>query len=87
MTVQELIDILQDQNPDADVRLMTQQSWPFENNIRGVTDSEELRRAAGEDDEPPCDCGDPECEDPDPVVYIVEGSQLGYGDKNAWNLC
>jgi len=29
MTVQELIDILSEQEPDAEVLLMTQQSWPY----------------------------------------------------------
>ncbi len=24
---------------------------------------------------------------PDVIVYLVEGSQVGYGDTNAWEVC
>ena len=86
MTVQDLIDRLQDFEPDTEVRLMTQQSWPFENEVAGLCDGRDLKS------EEPCDCGEPGCEDCDPekqeaIVYIVEGGQLGYGNKNAWSAC
>ena len=82
MTVQELIDRLEDFDPDTEVRLMTQQSWPFENSIQGLCDGRDLK------DEDPCDCHEDECSqcNPEGIVYIVEGSQLGYGNKNAWNI-
>ena len=34
MTVNELIGLLQDCDPEAEVRIMSQESWPFENAIR-----------------------------------------------------
>lgn len=82
MTVQELIDRLQDFDPDTEVRLMTQENWPFENSIRGLCDGRELR----DDDE--CGCEEADCHycNPDEVTYIVEGRQLRYGNKNAWNV-
>ena len=83
MTVDQLIEILseyRDQHgPDAEVRLMTQENWPFENAIRGVTSGAEIN---GSDDE----CGDQDVTD-DTIVYIVEGEQLCYGSKRAWETC
>ena len=86
MTVQELIDRLQDFEPDTEVRLMTQQNWPFENKIHGLCDSHDLHAGPSE-----CGCGEYDCSDCNPdeaehVVYIVEGEQLGYGNKKAWNV-
>jgi len=84
ITIDELIARLEDCRDelggDAEVRLMTQQNWPFENNIVGVTTSREIRDAEHEDD------FDPQG-DEDEAVYIVEGRQLGYGTKAAWDAC
>lgn len=82
MTIDELIGLLEelrdDISGDAEVRLMTQENWPFENSIRGVTTSSELVT----DDE------DDEYEDDgEEFAYIVEGRQICYGSKNAWNVC
>jgi len=38
MTVQELIDILSDMNPDAEVKLAIQPSWPFQHGIDRVVE-------------------------------------------------
>ena len=77
MTVEELIERLQDYDSNAEVRLMTQSEWPFENDIFGVCDTNEIN-----------DCLHPEDEDSDPegenIVYITEGAQLCYGRKAAW---
>ena len=62
---------------DTEVRLMTQQNWPFENKIRGLASGEEINQADDEDDDDV---------DDDVVVYIVEGQQLGYGSKRAWEI-
>ena len=82
MTVQELIERLEECDPDAEVLLVTQENWPFENSIAGVTAREEcVGTDSDEDDEEygdGCDPGD---------VFIVEGQQLRYGTKNAWNAC
>lgn len=90
MTVQDLIDSLSDFDPDAEVKLMSQQSWPFENEIHGITDRADLERSGKESD----DEFDPDAKEKDDSddeapadVFIVEGNQLKYGDKNAWTVC
>ena len=81
MTINELIERLEDYRDeiggDAEVRLMTQQNWPFENTIFGLASGEEIN-------------GDPDDEDDDDVeadqvLYICEGQQLCYGTKRAWD--
>ena len=67
---------------DCEVRLMTQQNWPFENAITGLVSGAEINDAEADDDDEGVDTGtDVET---DAVVYIVEGEQLGYGSKRAW---
>jgi hypothetical protein len=85
MKVRDLIEILEDQDPDAEVLIMSQQSWPFENAVAGVAVREEIV----EDDE---DLDDEEREEPRYEkgtaandVFIVEGQQLRYGSKAAWD--
>ncbi len=81
MTLNELIERLEEYRDemggDAEVRLMTQQNWPFENAITGLVSGAEINDTDDEDDEDV---------DTDAVVYIVEGTQLGYGSKRAWEL-
>lgn len=83
MTIDELIHRLREYRDtiggDAEVRLMTQSNWPFENDIFGLASDEEIHDAADEDD------SDEEDEvGADPVVYICEGQQLCYGTRKAW---
>ncbi|KAA5541903.1 hypothetical protein FYK55_17045 [Roseiconus nitratireducens] len=82
MDIDTLIEILSDYREefggDAEVRLMTQQSWPFENGICGLTSGRELNDTDDDDDEDVAD---------EQIVYIVEGGQLGYGSKRAWETC
>lgn len=88
MTINELISVLEDYRDeiggDADVRLMTQQNWPFENSIHGLVSGNQINEATnedeGDDDEYEGDVED------DGVLYIVEGRQLGYGTKLAWEV-
>jgi len=84
MTIDELIERLEcyrdEIGGDAEVRLMTQQHWPFENTLYGLASGAEIN-GADEDDE--CDDEDVEA---DAVLYIVEGTQLGYGSKRAWDV-
>ena len=76
MTIEQLIELLnecQDEfGPETEVRLMTQPTWPFENSIKGITSSVEIH-----------DDG----VDRNGVVYIVEGDQIAYGSKSAWDVC
>ncbi len=81
MTIDELIERLEEYRDnlggDTEVRLMTQQNWPFENGIAGLASGEEINER---------DDGEDEDVDGEAVVYIVEGQQLGYGSKRAWNV-
>jgi len=86
MKVSELIELLQDQDPDAEVMIMSQENWPFENAVAGVAVREEFVA----DDE---DCDDDEREEPryekgtaPNDVFLVEGQQLRYGSKAAWRV-
>ena len=67
---------------DAEVRLMTQRSWPFENSIYGITSGEEINDYDEDEDDDEAD----EDVEGDAVVYIVEGQQIGYGSKRAWEV-
>jgi hypothetical protein len=86
MTIDELIARLEDYRDeiggDAEVRLMTQQNWPFENTICGLASGAEINDF-DEDDE---DGDDDDDATEDSVLYIVEGQQLGYGTKRAWDV-
>ena len=86
MTIDELIARLEDYRDeiggDAEVRLMTQQNWPFENTICGLASGLEINDF-DEDDE---DGDDDDDATDDSVLYIVEGRQLGYGTKRAWDV-
>ena len=79
MTINELLERLEEYREeiggDAEARLMTQQNWPFEYDITGLASAAEMRDLA--DDEDTTD---------DNVLYIVEGRQLGYGSKEAWEV-
>jgi hypothetical protein len=81
MTLDTLIEILNDYREefggDTEVRLMTQQNWPFENRICGVTSGRDMNEPGDDDDD------DQEVAN-DNTVYIVEGGQICYGSKRAW---
>jgi hypothetical protein len=86
MKVRELIELLEDQDPEAEVLLLSQPHWPFEYSIRGVTSRDEIH----EEDEDRDDEGDEDDRDDDrdgalTDVFLLEGSQLRYGSKRAWD--
>lgn len=88
MTIEELIERLEEYRDaiggDAEVRLMTQQQWPLENRICGLASSEEIADCCDDDDE---DEGGEEGQDkPASVLFLVEGGQIGYGSKKAWEV-
>jgi hypothetical protein len=94
MKIRELVEALEDfaaeHGEDVEVRLQSQEQWPFVNALLGVVGSDEVaaaRRdeAEGEDgDDPPDE--DEVVEAPVLCVYLVEGAQLAYGDKEAFSL-
>jgi hypothetical protein len=73
MTVKQLIRQLEDFNPDSEVRLAIQPSWPFEHFIGNVVSVELTDEDADEDEEVPDYTNTAE-----EIVYIGEGSQIGY---------
>jgi hypothetical protein len=86
MKVRDLIEILEDQDPEAEVLIMSQENWPFENAIAGVA----MREDFVDDDEEDEDDGAGterryEKGTAPNDVFIVEGQQLRYGSKAAWN--
>jgi hypothetical protein len=82
MTISDLIARLEEyqqlHGEDCEVRLMTQQNWPLENSITGLASAAEIAAASGDCDE------DEDAEEIESIVYLVEGSQIGYGSKLAW---
>ena len=91
MQVRELMAILEDQDPEAEVLLVTQRQWPFEYSLSGVSIRSEVEEADDDED------GDDEPEEGAPRersrddgaptdVLLVEGRQLRYGSETAWNV-
>ncbi len=70
MTVEELIGILEDFEPTAEVRIAHQPEWPMEYTLGEVVEC----GANGDEDED-ADVAD---DDREGIVYIGEGTQLGY---------
>lgn len=62
----------------VDVRLATQPSWPFESSVAGLALSTDAIAEDEGDIEHDADGGQ------EMVVYIAEGSQLGYTSKSIW---
>ena len=93
MNVGELKAILEDLDGDIEVRIMTQRRWPFESDIHNLVQATDFlrdedntfipygyeRTSQLEDRELSVQGGEPS-----DVLYIVEGSQLGYGTTDAW---
>lgn len=83
MTVEDLIAELESLPQDAEVRIASQPSWPFENAVAGVTGPEAMLDEAlseieleypGDEDE----AREALEEAIGNIVYIGEGRQLGY---------
>ena len=82
MKVKDLIELLEDMDPEANVLIASQPNWPFEHSVAGVAVREEL----GDDDDDGDEAERPYadgCHGND--VFIVEGPQLRYGSKAAWD--
>ncbi len=81
MNAEQLMSMLEELDPQTEIRFASQPSWPFEYNIAGVVLASELR---GEEED---EVGyRPRHSDPDAdVLYLVEGSQLGHFTKDPWN--
>jgi hypothetical protein len=71
MNVKELIEMLEECDPEAKVKFMSQPSYPLEHSIGGI-----VRRKTFT-----VDIND-NAED----VFLLEGGQTKYGSKNAWEV-
>lgn len=85
MKVSELIEFLEDLDPDAEVFIMSQQSWPFENAVAGVAVREEMIEADEDVDHDEREEPHYERSTAPNDVFIVEGQQVRYGSKAAWD--
>ncbi len=81
MNVSELLEMLQGFDPDLEVRLAIQPSYPLELSIGKVTLLSEIGRDGAEDDEDVEEGDAPSRED---YVMLLEGGHIGYGVRNAW---
>jgi hypothetical protein len=84
MTVRELIAILSQKDPDANVLVMMQPSYPFECAFAGVAVRGDFQGVGdvyehGRDDADPWPGGERAND-----VFLLEGSQIRYGSKQAW---
>jgi hypothetical protein len=90
MKIRELVEALEDfaaeHGEDVEVRLATQEAWPFECALLGVAGSDEIAVAGEEEDEEEEVQADPDAEQPTPILYLVEGKQLAYGRRAAWSV-
>jgi len=85
MTLLELIESLEhlaeelgeEKAAETEVRLAVQPRWPFEHDLAGIALSSDLRRGGEDEDEE-------SVEVTPPVVYLVEGTQLGYAPPGIW---
>ena len=93
MTAAELIELLSGVDPDTEVRIAEQPSWPFEYDISGVV---EVKLGADREENANLECAQEilDADDATPeeraqayrvidtasatVLYIVEGTQLAY---------
>ena len=74
MVVKELIEMLEGMDQDAVVLFASQPAWPFEYSIRDVVEVYPPDEDEADEDAELPDLGD----EPTSVVYLVEGTQLGY---------
>ena len=87
MTVGELIEILEGFDPDAAVYILEQPAWPFEFSIEGVVSRNDFTEA---DFEAPGQTSEERWSArndslPGNDVFILEGSQMRYGNSKAWD--
>lgn len=78
MTVGDLIGALQELDEDMEVRFASQPGWPFEYSIHSVEVIDLNREETEEEFDPDIPVEDFEEPEPNEVVYLVEGTQLGY---------
>jgi hypothetical protein len=94
MKVSELIELLSDLDPNAEVYMMSQRNYPFEVALDGVAVREDFAECDDEDEADDADYeapsphdrwSTPESKLPRNDVFLLEGQQLRYGSSAAWD--
>lgn len=91
MNVREMIEILSEMDPDAEVRLATQPNWPLQSTVAGIASSETVysNQACSEHGHFDCEeCVNEALElSGDNFVWIAEGSQCShpYAPRGVWD--
>jgi hypothetical protein len=86
MKVIDLKEVIENLDDDVEVRLMIQPNYPLEYRVEGITTDMDIANAEADRD---CEAtgiaprSHPAADDPK-VVYLLEGTQIGYGKKIAW---
>jgi len=97
MTIRDLKVAIEDLGDELEVRIMSQDNWPFENSVANMICASEIELEDeesswdGEGEPPPfIDPGHYQPKPrrysnqaPEDAFYLVEGHQLGYGTKEA----
>jgi hypothetical protein len=87
MKVHQLIAILEEQDGDAEVFIMSQETWPFEVALHGVAIRVDMEDGDEDDEEGDDDAAGARVEGTSSNdVFLVEGRQLRYGSKTAWDV-
>jgi len=81
MKVSKLIEFLSSCDPDAEVLLVTQSSYPFECSTSGFCTREQLADHLEAEYDDQLTTGGKLSD-----VLITEGSQIRYGSKHTWNV-
>jgi hypothetical protein len=85
MTVAELMDLLEDEEEDALVRIVHQQSWPLQEVVGGIAAGRDLFDEEAEDDENLATYAGSESA----IVYLVANGHPDhgspYGPRGAWD--
>lgn len=82
MKVRELLFLLEREDPDAEVYLAYQPSYPLEATLANVVSREEVEEAEGAAGERSARRAGAAAND----VLLVEGTHAGYGQRAAWSL-
>lgn len=88
MNVRELMERLSDLDPDAEVLLAHQPSWPLQFTLGGVASSEDIAAESECDEHKDYNCDDCVAAQGEPVVYLVEGDHPDdpYAPRAAWDV-
>lgn len=90
MTVGELRDMLEEHDEDAEVVIISQESWPFEHRIKGVITRSDVDGEDHPEDEGSGDTGESHSSfstrGKSTDVLLVEGGQIRYSKREYFEI-